>query len=190
MYSALPEQHWAFTSAFKAGILPLLEDSAEAADPELVIELAIAYLRRNFWQVSETLMQRAPQATHSIVARALMARARGELDTAGRLALLRGDPSRATAEFERYAEINPQDSDGWAQLAIAYEQAGQLESAARAQRNCGRVFYQGGIEALDTGDGSRAAELFAWALKLDPDYEPAKRALNRALEASGKSPGL
>jgi len=237
------------------------------------------------WKLSENLMQRAPEAAHTIVSRALMARARGKLDVvgllarldaalddqpgahelrvlraqarvsvqqfepaledariallqqpddpralearaialmglghleeartalailhpseysarrpvlwllAGRLAVLRGDPSRATAEFERYVETNPQETNGWALLANAYEQAGQLESAARAQRNQGRVFYQGGVETLDRGDSSRAAELFAWALKLDPDYEPAKRALTRlqtAPEASGKSPG-
>jgi predicted Zn-dependent protease len=235
-------------------------------------------------EVSETLMQRAPEATHTIVTRALMARARGELDAAGllahldaaledqpgahelrvlrartrlsvqqlepalddariallqqpddprmrearagvlmalghleeaqtaiaslhpseysarrpalwllagRLALLRGDSSRASAEFERYVEANPLKTFGWAQLANAYEQAGQPESATRAQRNCGRVFYQGGVEALDGGDSSRAAQLFAWALKLAPDYEPAKRALTRLRtvpEASGESP--
>jgi predicted Zn-dependent protease len=110
---------------------------------------------------------------------------------AGRLAVLRGDPSRAIADFERYVETNPQETFGWAQLANAYEQAGQPENAARAQRNCGRVFYQGGIEALDRGDSSQAAERLAWALKLDPGYEPAKRALTRlrtAPEASGESP--
>ena len=90
---------------------------------------------------------------------------------------MRGDPSRAIAEFERYVETHPQKTEGWGQLANAYEQAGQPESAARAQQNRGRVFYQGGIEALDRGDGPRAAQLFEWALKLDPDYEPAKRAL-------------
>jgi predicted Zn-dependent protease len=235
-------------------------------------------------EVSEALMQRAPQAAHTIVARALMARARGELDAAGllahldaaldgqpgahelrvlraqtrlsvqqlepaledadialrqqpddprmrearagalmalghleeaqaalaglhpsefsarrpalwllagRLALLRGDPSRAIADFERYVEANPLQTFGWAQLAEAYEKTGQPESAARAQRNQGRVYYQGGIQALGKGDSERAAQLFAWALKLDPDYEPAKRALTRlriAPETSGESP--
>jgi len=235
------------------------------------------------WEVSETLMQRAPQAAHTVVARALMARDRGKLDAAGllarldaaledqpdahelrvlraetrlsvqqlepaledaniallqqpedprsretravaltglgrleeaqtalaslhpseysalrprlwllagRLAGLLGDPSRAITDFERYVETNPQETDGWALLATAYEQAGQPESAARARRNCGRVFYQGGIETLDRGDSRQAAELFAWALKLDPDYEPTKRALARLRtdpEASGES---
>ena len=189
----------------------------------------MAYLRRNMWRVSETLMQRAPQAAHTIVTRALMARARGELDDsgllahldaaledqpgalelrvlraqarlsvqqlepaledariallqqpgdpraletqasalmalghleeaqtalaslhpseysashpelwllAGRLALLRGDPSRATAEFERYVEASPQQTDGWAQLAIAYERARQPEGARTIKRGC------------------------------------------------------
>jgi spermidine synthase len=285
MYSAIPEQNWASTSEFETGILPLLESSPEAVDPEFIGELAIAYLRRNMWKLSETLMQRAPGAAHTIASRALMAGAQGELDAtgllarldtalddqpgahelrvlraqvrlsaqrfesaledariallqrpddpraiearaialmglgyleeaqtslailhpseysarrpvlwalAGRLALMRGDPSRATAEFERYVEINPHETDGWALLANAYEQAGQPENAARAQRNQGRVFYQGGVEALDRGDSSRAAGLFAWALKLDPDYEPAKRALTQLqteLEASGESSG-
>jgi len=88
MYSVQPEQNWAFSSASEAGILPLLEKSSEAVDPELVGELAIAYQRRNMWETSEALMQRAPQATHTIVSRALMARARGELDDAGLLARL------------------------------------------------------------------------------------------------------
>jgi spermidine synthase len=270
MYSLQPEQSWAFTLAFEAGVLPLLEDSSETLDPEFIGELAMVYLQRNMWGVSETLMQRAPEAAHTIVTRALMASARGELDAAGllahldvaleaqpgahelrvrraqtrlslqqlepaledarialqqqpddpraletrtsalmglghleeaqtalarlhpsefsanrphlwhqagRLALLRGDPSRAIAEFERYVETHPQKTEGWGQLANAYEQAGQPENAARAQQNRGRVFYQGGIEALDRGDGPLAAQLFEWALKLDPDYEPAKRAL-------------
>jgi len=109
---------------------------------------------------------------------------------AGRLATLRGDPSRAIAEFERYVEANPQETDGWAQLANAYDQAGQPESAARARRNCGRVFHQGGIEALDRGDSSQAAQLFARALEFAPGYGPAKRALTELRttpEASGKS---
>ena len=111
---------------------------------------------------------------------------------AGHLAARRGDPSRAVAEFERYVENRPQETYGWAQLAIAHSQAGQLESAARAQRNCGRVYYQGGVEALDSGDSTQAAELFALAVKFDPDYEPASRALTQLrtdLEASGESSG-
>jgi spermidine synthase len=280
MYAGVPEQNWAFTSEFNAGILPLLENSPEAMDPEFVGELALAYLRRNMWGVSETLMQRAPQAAHTIVARALIARARGELDAAGvlslldaaleehpgahelrvrraqmrlsaeqfepaledtriallrqpdgpralkvravalmglgrleeaqtalarlhpseysarrpnlwmlagRLALALGDPNRAIEEFERYVETNPQETYGWDQLATAYEAAGQLENAARARRNCGRVFYQGGLEAIKKGDSTQAAQLFGWALKFDPGYEPASRALNQlrtALEAS------
>jgi predicted Zn-dependent protease len=284
MYAPLPKHHWAFSAAFTEGILPLLENSSEAVDPEFVGELAMAYLQRNMWEVSETLMQRAPQAAHTIVARALKARARGELDAtgllahldaaledqpgahelrviraqarlsvqqfepaledtriallqrpddpralevragaltalgrleeaqtaldslhpseysarrpalwllAGRLALLREDPSRATADFERFVEANPLDTFGWAQLANAYEQAGQPESAARAQNNCARLFYQGGVQALDGGDSSRAAQLFERAVEFDPDYEPAKRALTRlriAPEASGESP--
>jgi predicted Zn-dependent protease len=110
---------------------------------------------------------------------------------AGQLALLRGDPSRAIADFERYVETNPLKTFGWAQLAIAYEQTGQPESAARARRNCGRVFYQGGTNALDRGDSSQAAQLFERAVEFDPDYEPAKRALTRLRtvpEASGESP--
>jgi predicted Zn-dependent protease len=256
-----------------------LEGSPEAADPEFVGELAMAYLRRNMWRVSETLMQRAPQAAHTIVTRALMARARGELDDAGllahldaaledqpgahelrviraqarlsvqqfepalddtriallqqpddpralearagalmalgrleeaqtaldslhpseysaqhpslwlqagRLALLRGDSSCAIAEFERYVEANPLATFGWAQLANAYEQAGQPESATRAQNNQGRVFYQGGVEALDGGDNSQAAQLFERAVEFDPDYEPAKRALTRLRTVPGQ----
>jgi tetratricopeptide (TPR) repeat protein len=285
LYAPLPKRHWATSAAFTEGILPLLESSPEAVDPEFVGELAMAYLRRNMWRVSETLMQRAPQAAHTIVTRALMARARGELDDAGllarldaaledqpgahelrvlraqarlfvqqlepaledariallqqpgdpraletqasalmalghleeaqtalaslhpseysashpelwllagRLALLRGDPSRATAEFERYVETHPQKTEGWAQLANAHEQAGQPESATRAQRNRGRVFYQEGVEALDRGDSTQAAQLFERAAEFDPDYGPAKRALTRLRtvpEASQESPG-
>jgi predicted Zn-dependent protease len=110
---------------------------------------------------------------------------------AGRLALLRGDPNRATAEFERYVETNPLENFGWAQLAIAHEQAGQPESATRARNNQGRVFYQGGVEVLDRGDGSQAAQLFERAVELDPDYGPAIRALTdlrTVPEVSGKSP--
>jgi tetratricopeptide (TPR) repeat protein len=280
MYSVLPEQNWAFTSEFKTGILPILEGSPEAADPEFLGELAIAYLRRNMREISETLMQRAPQAAHTNVARALMAHARGELDAAGllahldaalevqpgahelrvlrtqkrlaaqqfepaledariallqqpddprmrealsvtllalghfeeaqtalaglhpseysarrpalwllaaRLAVLLGDPSRAIPDFERYVETNPLQTFGWAQLANAYEQVGQPENAARAQRNCGRVYYQGGIDALDRGDSSQAAQQLALALKLAPGYEPAKRALARLRTASEAS---
>jgi predicted Zn-dependent protease len=109
---------------------------------------------------------------------------------AGRLALLRGDPSRAIADFERYVEANPLQSVGWAQLADAYEQTGQPESATRAQRNLARVYHRGGIQALERGDSARATQLFALALELDPDYEPAKRALaglQTAPEASGES---
>jgi Tfp pilus assembly protein PilF len=98
---------------------------------------------------------------------------------AGQLALLRGDPNRAAAEYERYVEANPQQTFGWTQLANAYEQAGEPESAERARRNRGRVFYRGGIQALDSGDSSKAAQLFTRALELDPGYEPAKRALTR-----------
>jgi predicted Zn-dependent protease len=282
MYSEQPEEHWAFTSAFEAGILPLLEKSPGGVDPEFLGELAIAYQRRNMRETSETLMQRAPRATHTIVARALMARARGEFNDAdllahldvaleyqpgahelrvlraqtrlsvqqfelaledariallqrsddprafetqavafmalgrfeeaqtalaslhpseysanrpalwllaGRLATLRGDPSRAAAEYERYVEANPLKTFGWAQLAIAYEQTGQPESAARARRNSGRVFYRGGIKALDRGDSARATQLLALALEFDPGYEPAARALaglQTAPEASGE----
>jgi spermidine synthase len=285
LYSAHPDQDWAFTSAVEAGILPLLEKSPEPLDPEFLGELAIAYLQRNMWGVSETLVQRAPEAAHAIAARALMASAVGELDVAGllarlddaledqpgahelrvlraqlrlsvgqhegaledarialrpqpddpralearavalmglghleeahtalarlhpseysasrpelwhlagQLALSRGDPSRAAAEFERYVETNPQKTGGWAQLANAYEQAAQPERAERARRNQGRVFYQGGVEALDRDDRSQAAQLFEWALKLDPGYEPAERALTRLqtdLEASEENPG-
>ena len=60
----------------------------------------------------------------------------------------------------------------------------------RARRNCGRVFYQGGIQALDRGHSSQAAQLFERAVELDPDYGPAERALTRLRtvpEASGKS---
>jgi tetratricopeptide (TPR) repeat protein len=237
------------------------------------------------WGVSENLMQRAPQAAHTIVTRALIARALGELDDtgllahfdaaladqpgahelrvlraqarlsveqlepaledaniallqqpddpraravragalmglghleeaqtalaslhpseysaqhpnlwmlAGRLALLREDPTRAIAEFERYVETNPHDIDGWAQLAIAYEQAGKPKNATRAQNNQGRAFYQGGVEALDSGDSTQAAQLFERAVKLDPDYAPAIRALAQlrtTLGASGESSG-
>ena len=98
----------------------------------------------------------------------------------------------AIADFERYVEANPQETEGWALLANAYKEAGLLEGAARAQRNCGRVFYLGGVEALNKGDRSQAAELFAWALKFDPGYEPANRAMTQlraAVEASGESPG-
>jgi tetratricopeptide (TPR) repeat protein len=285
LYAPHPKHHWAFNSAFEAGILPLLEKSSEAIDPEFIGELAIAYLRRNMQEVSETLMQRAPQAAHTIVARALMARARGKLGAAGllahldaalddqpdahelrvlraqtrlsvqqlepaledaniallqrpddpraretqavvlmslgrleeaqtaleslhpseysarrptlwllagQLATLRGDPSRSAAEFERYVETNPLKTFGWAQLAIAYEQTGQPESALRARRNCGRLFYQGGTQALDRGNSSQAAQLFARAVEFDPDYEPAKRALTRlqtTLDTSEESPG-
>jgi Tfp pilus assembly protein PilF len=111
---------------------------------------------------------------------------------AGRLATLRGDPSRSAAEFERYVETNPLKTFGWAQLAIAYEQTGQPESAVRARRNCGRLFYRGGTQALDRGDSSQAEQLFARAVEFDPDYEPAKRALTRlqtTLDASQQSPG-
>jgi tetratricopeptide (TPR) repeat protein len=284
LYAPHPKHYWALSETFTAGILPLLEKSSEAVDPELVGELAMAYLRRNMWRVSETLMQRAPQAAHTIVTRALMARARGELDDAGllahldaaledqpgahelrviraqarlsvqqlepaledarialqqqpddpralevragalmnlgrleeaqtalaslhpseysaqhpdlwllagRLALLRGDPNRATAEFERYVETNPLQTFGWAQLADAYEQTGQPESAARAQNNQGRVSYQGGVDALERGDSSQAVQLFERAVELDPDYGPAIRALTELRtfpEASGKSP--
>jgi tetratricopeptide (TPR) repeat protein len=111
---------------------------------------------------------------------------------AGRLALLRGDPNRAIADFERYVEANPLQTFGWAQLADTYEQTEQPESAARAQRNQGRVYHRGGIQALESGNSARAAQLFALALELDPDYEPAKRALARlqtTLDASQESPG-
>ena len=50
---------------------------------------------------------------------------------------------------------------------------------------------QGGIQALDRGDSSKAAQLLARALELAPGYEPAKRALTRLRtvpEASEKSP--
>ena len=57
-------------------------------DPEFVGELAIAYLRRNMWRVTQTLIERAPQTAHTIVARALIARAQGALDDAGLLAHL------------------------------------------------------------------------------------------------------
>jgi tetratricopeptide (TPR) repeat protein len=284
LYAPLPKQHWAFSAEFTEGILPLLENASEAVDPEFVGELAMAYLRRNMWEVSKALMQRAPQAAHTIVARALVARTRGKLNDAGllahldaaledqpgahelrviraqtrlsvqqfepalddtriallqrpddpralevragalmalgrleeaqtalenlhpseysarrpalwllagRLALLREDPSRAIADFERYVEANPLKTFGWAQLATAYEQAGQPESATRARRNCARLFYQGGVDVLDGGDSSRAAQLFERAVEFDPDYEPAKRALTRLRavpEASKESP--
>jgi spermidine synthase len=277
MYSAAPEQLWNFSAAFESGILPLLEGSPEASDPEFLGELALAYLRRNMWEVSQTLMQRAPAAAHTIATRAMMAVARGELNAAGllarldealddqpgalelrilraqvrlsaqqpepaledarialaqrlddprakealvtalvvlggldeaqtalaslhpseysdqhpglwllagQLALLRGEPHRAVAEFERYVETNPQETDGWARLAVAQEHAGDAESATRAKRNQGRVYYQGGVEAVDRGDSSQAVQLFGWALQLDPDYEPAKRALARLQSAA------
>jgi hypothetical protein len=52
------------------------------------------------------------------------------------------------------------------------------------------VYHRGGIQALERGNSARAAQLFALALELDPDYEPAKRALTRLQttpEASGES---
>ena len=105
---------------------------------------------------------------------------------AGRLALLRGDPSRATAEFERYVETNPLQTFGWAQLAIAYEQTGQpRERRASAAQLRARVL-QGGIQALDRGDSSQAAQLFArWPWNSPQDYEPAKRALIRVANQPG-----
>jgi len=54
------------------------------------------------------------------------------------------------------------------------------------------VYYRGGIQALERGDSARATQLFALALELDPDYEPAKRALARlqtTLDTSEESPG-
>jgi hypothetical protein len=53
------------------------------------------------------------------------------------------------------------------------------------------VSYQEGVEALDTGDSTQAAQLFERAVELAPDYGPATRALTRLRtvpEASGKSP--
>ena len=283
MYArTLPEQHWAFGAALDTGILPLLEDSPLAADSEFIGELALAYLRRNMWGVSETLMQRAPHSAHTLVARALIAHAQGRLNDAGllarldaalnyelgarelriiraqtlvstrqfklalqdtriallqrpgnpralearvgalmglgrleeaqtsladlhpseysdqhprlwllagQLALLQGDPIRAAEEFERYVETNPQETGGWAELATAYAKAEQPENASRARRNQGRVFYQSGVEALDRGDSVLAAQLFTWAVELDPRFDPANNALNRlrtALEAGGE----
>ncbi len=279
MYSARTEQRGALISAFDSGIFPLLEGSPEAADPEFIGELAIAYLRRNMVEVGEKLLERAPRAAHAIAARAMLARARGQLDTAGllahlddalelkpdapelriaraqtrlsvaqfapaledariallarsddpralesqaialvglgrpepahavlaklhpseyserrpdlwllagRLALLRKDAQTAIEELERYVENNPQESYGWELLAIAYEEGKRPRSAVRARSNQGRVFYQGGMEALERNDRFRAEELFEWALKLDPRFAPAKRELKR-LRAGSKA---
>jgi hypothetical protein len=62
-------------------------------------------------------------------------------------------------------------------LANAYEQAGKARAARRARFNQGRLFYQGGVEALDRGDRRQAAQFFRWSLELAPGYRPAKRAL-------------
>jgi len=282
LYSPSSETSWASSSVFKTGILPLLETLPAPPDPEFVGELAMAYLRRNMLDVSETLIARAPKAVHAIVARALIAHANGELDAAGllerfdaaleeqpnahelrilranarlsvqpielaledadfalrqqpedpraletrtvalmglgrfeeaqaalsrlhpseysagrpdlwllagQLALMRGDPKSATAELERYAETNPQETESWNLLAKAYEQAGEHRNALRARRNCGRVFYQGGVEARERGDGAQAEELFKWALKFAPDYEPANQALGELRDAAMASGG-
>jgi hypothetical protein len=55
----------------------------------------------------------------------------------------------------------------------------------------GGAFYQGGIEAVNRGNNSQAAQLFERAVELEPDYESANRALTRlqtVLEASGENP--
>jgi tetratricopeptide (TPR) repeat protein len=282
LYSPPSKTSWASSSVFKTGILPLLEASPEPADPEFVGELAMAYLRRNMLEVSETLMERAPEAAHTIVARALIAHANGELDAAGllehfdtaleeqpnahelrilranarlsvqplelaledadfalrqepedpraletrtialvglgrleeaqtalsrlhpseysagrprlwllagQLALMSGDPKRATAELERYVEAIPEETEGWTLLSTAYDQVGEHRSALRARRNCGRVFYLGGVDARQRGDSAQAADLFEWALKFDPGYEPADQALGELRDAAMASGG-
>ncbi|MBW2716932.1 MAG: tetratricopeptide repeat protein [Deltaproteobacteria bacterium] len=264
------------TSEFRKGILPLLEASPEPLDPEFIGELAIAYLRRNMFDVSETLMARAPEAAHTIVSNALAARARRKLDAVGlleyfdaaleelpgahevrvrraqtrlalqqhelaledanialqhqpddpratevravalmglgrfdeaqaalarlhpseysarrptlwmlasQLALILGDPLTALPDLKRYVEANPQETYGWAQLASAYEQAEQPDNARWARRNCGRVFYHGGVEALEEGDGAKAADLFGRAVEFAPDYEPARQAMEQSRPA-------
>jgi tetratricopeptide (TPR) repeat protein len=98
---------------------------------------------------------------------------------ASQLALMLGDPLTALADLKRYVEANPQEAYGWAQLASAYEQAGQPDNARWAQRNCGRVFYYGGVEALEDGDGAKAADLFGRAIQFAPDYEPARQAMEQ-----------
>ncbi|MBW2715888.1 MAG: hypothetical protein JRD03_07420, partial [Deltaproteobacteria bacterium] len=87
-------------------------------------------------------------------------------------------------ELERYVETHPEETEGWNLLSTAQDQAGEHRNALRARRNCGRVFYQGGVEARERGDGVQAEELFKWALKFSPGYEPAEQALGELRDAA------
>jgi tetratricopeptide (TPR) repeat protein len=117
---------------------------------------------------------------------------------AGRLAAeRRGDDDRAGVHYLRAVELDPRCEPALARLDELYARRGDWEElsrllvseadlatepAARAAR-----LHRAGQIALDRlGEAERAAELMARALAADPDFLPARAALERLLRALGR----
>jgi spermidine synthase len=92
-----------------------------------------------------------------------------------------------SAALERYlAEFSPQSSDGWLQLADAYQQRGDAAGAARARRDAARAarnvglrYHRAARRAMLGGSWDRARLYLEALLRRDPDDAAVREDLAR-----------
>jgi tetratricopeptide (TPR) repeat protein len=108
---------------------------------------------------------------------------------AGRCELARRDYPSAVTRFERAIELDPLELGAYTDLAVAYEESGEDESASATIERAVRTgpddwqthYTIGRFYLFDRGDPARAAKSFRRLVELNPDSAIGYAALGAAL---------
>jgi Flp pilus assembly protein TadD len=101
----------------------------------------------------------------------------GAYNTLGVLYVRRGQLAAAERAFRRVLAYEPDNTRGWANLALVLDRLGRAGEAAMAERQLARLegeapfaFFHRGLAAMEAGDFRSARALFAREVARAPEY--------------------